>query len=161
MGKRTMVKRKISSKQAVRPLYSLDVIVQAMRRGKLLERAYCKNNLRNIRPSYIMGSTLSSSGDRAASAKPSKQYICYMCSKTFDRARTLDSDHRLEHSESGYSMPPAGVGWLYSYPDDKSRRRLNAGRAFSITLRFLKSQNVLSNLNVNSGRHLLLFSLVT
>jgi hypothetical protein len=58
-----------------------------------------------------MGSTLSSSGSRV-SAKPAKQYICYMCSKTFDNIETLDSHKRLEHagSESGRPQPPARAG---------------------------------------------------
>lgn len=57
-------------------------------------------------PSAIFGSTNRN--------KP-KQYICYLCSKTFDEINTLSSHKRLEHgtSESGErSKPqaPAGVG---------------------------------------------------
>ena len=58
-----------------------------------------------------MGSTLSSSSSKASTKPPStKQYICYMCSKTFDSIEILDSHKRLEHSELGQSKPPAGVG---------------------------------------------------
>ena len=39
-----------------------------------------------------------------------KQYVCKVCSKSFDIAETLDSHQRFEHSESGHSKPPAGVG---------------------------------------------------
>lgn len=44
-----------------------------------------------------------------------KQYICYLCSKTFDDVDTLNSHKRLDHgrAESGEStrpQPPAGVG---------------------------------------------------
>ncbi|CAN5528285.1 hypothetical protein BH18THE2_BH18THE2_43760 [soil metagenome] len=42
--------------------------------------------------------------------KPSKQYLCSICGKSFDSAETLDSHQRLEHSELGQSKPPAGVG---------------------------------------------------
>ena len=45
----------------------------------------------------------------------SKQYICYLCSKTFDSIDTLNSHKRLDHgsTESGESIKPqspAGVG---------------------------------------------------
>ena len=42
--------------------------------------------------------------------RPTKQYRCSICGKSFDSAETLDSHHRFEHSESGHSKPPAGVG---------------------------------------------------
>jgi hypothetical protein len=48
----------------------------------------------------------SSTGDRS---KP-KQYLCEMCDKSFDSLDTLDSHKRLDHSESGKSQSPAGVG---------------------------------------------------
>ena len=64
-----------------------------------------------------MGSMLSlssysaSSGSKASDNPPStKQYICYMCSKTFDIIETLDSDKRLKHSKLGQPKSPAGVG---------------------------------------------------
>jgi len=48
----------------------------------------------------------SSTGER-----PSKQqYKCNVCNKSFDSAETLESHKRFEHSESGKSKPPAGVG---------------------------------------------------
>lgn len=53
-----------------------------------------------------MDSILSSSPSESRT-KPIKQFICHMCSKTFDTIETLDSHKRLEHSES---KPPAGVG---------------------------------------------------
>ena len=56
-----------------------------------------------------MGSTLSSSPSESRT-KPTKQFICYICNKTFDSVETLDSHKRLEHSESGQPKPPAGVG---------------------------------------------------
>jgi hypothetical protein len=43
-------------------------------------------------------------------AKPTKQYVCNVCGKSFDSAETLSSRHRFEHSEPGHSKPPAGVG---------------------------------------------------
>jgi hypothetical protein len=42
--------------------------------------------------------------------RPTKQYQCSICGKSFDSAETLDSHQRFEHSESGYSKPLAGVG---------------------------------------------------
>jgi hypothetical protein len=54
-----------------------------------------------------MPASESSSSNRS---KPVKQYICYMCSKTFDSVETLDSHKRFEHNETGYSKPIAGVG---------------------------------------------------
>jgi uncharacterized Zn-finger protein len=55
-----------------------------------------------------------SSGSTTTRTKP-KQYICYLCSKTFDSIDTLNSHKRLDHgsTESGESTkprPPAGVG---------------------------------------------------
>jgi hypothetical protein len=49
-----------------------------------------------------------------ARTKP-KQYICYLCSKTFDAIDILDSHKRLDHgsTETGESIKPqapAGVG---------------------------------------------------
>ena len=43
-----------------------------------------------------------------------KQYICYLCSKTFDNIDVLNSHKRLDHgsTETGEStkpQPPAGV----------------------------------------------------
>jgi hypothetical protein len=52
-----------------------------------------------------MGAASSSSVDR-----PTKQYRCDICGKTFDSPDMLDSHKRLEHSEPGKSKPPAGVG---------------------------------------------------
>ena len=49
--------------------------------------------------------TSSSTRDR-----PSKQYQCTICGKSFDSAETLDSHQKFEHSEPGYSKPVAGVG---------------------------------------------------
>jgi uncharacterized Zn-finger protein len=48
----------------------------------------------------------SSTGDRN---KP-KQHRCEICGKGFDSLDTLDSHKRLDHSESGKSQSPAGVG---------------------------------------------------
>ena len=48
----------------------------------------------------------SSTGDRS---KP-KQHHCELCRKSFDSLDTLNSHKRLEHSESGKSQSPAGVG---------------------------------------------------
>ena len=48
----------------------------------------------------------SSTGD---SIKP-KQHRCDICGKIFDSLDTLDSHKRLDHSESGKSQYPAGVG---------------------------------------------------
>jgi hypothetical protein len=56
-----------------------------------------------------MDSTLSSSPSESRT-KPTKQFICYMCDKTFDSVETLDSHKTLEHSELGQSKRPAGVG---------------------------------------------------
>ena len=49
----------------------------------------------------------SSSSNRS---KPVRQFICYMCSKTFDSIETLESHKRFEHSEVGRPQPLAGVG---------------------------------------------------
>ena len=38
-----------------------------------------------------------------------KQYICYICSKTFDNIETLESHKRFEHSEVGRPQPLPGV----------------------------------------------------
>ena len=46
----------------------------------------------------------------STTSKPSKQYRCSFCDKSFDSAETLDSHHRFEHSEPGHSKPLAGVG---------------------------------------------------
>jgi uncharacterized Zn-finger protein len=42
--------------------------------------------------------------------KSTKQYVCKVCSKSFDSAETLDSHQRFEHNETGYPKPIAGVG---------------------------------------------------
>jgi uncharacterized Zn-finger protein len=42
--------------------------------------------------------------------KSTKQYVCNVCSKSFDSAETLDSHQRFELSEAGHSQPLAGVG---------------------------------------------------
>jgi Zinc finger, C2H2 type len=42
--------------------------------------------------------------------RPTKQYRCSICGKSFDSAETLDSHQRFEHSEPGHTQPPAGVG---------------------------------------------------
>jgi hypothetical protein len=55
----------------------------------------------------IMPEAASSSSTRD---RPTKQYRCSTCGKSFDSAETLDSHQRLEHSKLGYSKPPAGVG---------------------------------------------------
>ena len=52
-----------------------------------------------------MGAASSSSTDR-----PTKQYRCDICGKAFDSPDTLNSHKRLDHSESGRSQSPAGVG---------------------------------------------------
>ena len=52
-----------------------------------------------------MGAAFSSSTDR-----PTKRYRYDICSKTFDSPDTLNSHKRLDHSESGRSQSPAGVG---------------------------------------------------
>jgi uncharacterized Zn-finger protein len=53
----------------------------------------------------IAGSS-SAASDRG---KP-KQYRCEICGKNFDSSDTLNSHTRLDHSESGKSQSPAGVG---------------------------------------------------
>lgn len=70
-----------------------------------------------------------SSGSTTTRAKP-KQYICYLCSKTFDSIDTLNSHKRLDHgsTESGKStkpQPPAGMG------EDRSRVILHTIFSFS------------------------------
>jgi uncharacterized Zn-finger protein len=40
--------------------------------------------------------------------RPTKQYQCDICGKTFDSMEILNSHKRLDHSESG-SQTPAGV----------------------------------------------------
>ena len=52
-----------------------------------------------------MGAASSSSTDR-----PTKQYRCDVCDKTFDSMEILNSHKRLDHSESGRNQSPAGVG---------------------------------------------------
>jgi uncharacterized Zn-finger protein len=47
----------------------------------------------------------------SSTSRPTKQYQCSICGKSFDSAETLDSHQRFEHSEPGHSKPPAGVGW--------------------------------------------------
>ena len=42
--------------------------------------------------------------------RPSKQYRCSMCDKSFDSAETLSSHQRFEHSDTGHPQSPAGVG---------------------------------------------------
>jgi len=42
--------------------------------------------------------------------RPSKQYRCSQCGKSFDNAETLESHQKFEHTESGHSKPVAGVG---------------------------------------------------
>jgi hypothetical protein len=42
--------------------------------------------------------------------KSTKQYVCNLCSKSFDSAETLDSHKRFEHNELEQYKPPAGVG---------------------------------------------------
>ena len=39
-----------------------------------------------------------------------KQHRCEICGKSFDSLDTLDSHKRLDHSKSGKSQSPAGVG---------------------------------------------------
>ncbi len=51
-----------------------------------------------------IGAASSSSTD-----KPTKQYHCDICGKTFDSLEILNSHKRLDHSESGTSQTPAGV----------------------------------------------------
>jgi uncharacterized Zn-finger protein len=52
-----------------------------------------------------------SSSVSSNTAKSTKQYVCKVCSKSFDSAETLDSHPRFEHSEAGgHSQPLAGVG---------------------------------------------------
>ena len=46
----------------------------------------------------------------SSTSRPTKQYQCSICGKSFDSAETLDSHQRFEHSEPGHSKPPAGVG---------------------------------------------------
>ncbi|MFZ0696580.1 MAG: C2H2-type zinc finger protein [Nitrososphaeraceae archaeon] len=53
----------------------------------------------------IAGSS-SAASDRG---KP-KQYRCEICGKNFESSDTLNSHTRLDHSESGKSQSPAGVG---------------------------------------------------
>jgi hypothetical protein len=53
-----------------------------------------------------MSTASSSTGDRSKS----KQHRCEMCGKSFDSLDTLNSRKRLDHSESGKSQSPAGVG---------------------------------------------------
>ena len=53
-----------------------------------------------------MGAASSSS----STSRPTKQYRCDICGKTFDSPDTLNSHKRLDHSESGRSQSPAGVG---------------------------------------------------
>jgi hypothetical protein len=54
---------------------------------------------------------MSSSGSSSTEdrSKP-KQHRCEMCGMSFDSLNTLDSHKRLDHSESGKSQSPAGVG---------------------------------------------------
>jgi hypothetical protein len=42
--------------------------------------------------------------------RPSKQYLCSICGKSFGTAETLDPHQRFEHSEPGHCKPLAGVG---------------------------------------------------
>jgi predicted nucleic acid-binding Zn ribbon protein len=44
-----------------------------------------------------------------STARPTKQYRCDICGKTFDSVEILNSHKRLDHSESGTSQTPAGV----------------------------------------------------
>jgi hypothetical protein len=51
--------------------------------------------------------------DSAARTKP-KQYICYLCSKTFDNINILNSHKKLDHGsrkirENTKPQPPAGA----------------------------------------------------
>jgi predicted nucleic acid-binding Zn ribbon protein len=41
--------------------------------------------------------------------RPTKQYRCDVCGKTFDIIEILNSHKRLDHDESGTSHIPAGV----------------------------------------------------
>jgi hypothetical protein len=41
--------------------------------------------------------------------RPTKQYRCGTCGKSFDSAEILDSHQRFEHSKPGHPQPPAGV----------------------------------------------------
>ncbi|HJR46984.1 MAG TPA: C2H2-type zinc finger protein [Nitrososphaeraceae archaeon] len=53
--------------------------------------------------------TSAPSSSTGAGSKP-KQYRCEICGKSFDSVDTLNSHTRLDHSESGRSQSPAGVG---------------------------------------------------
>jgi hypothetical protein len=66
-----------------------------------------KNNLSNTPYLKTMSSIASSS--RRDKTTP-KQHRCEICGKGFDSLDTLDSHKRLDHSESGKSQSPAGVG---------------------------------------------------
>jgi uncharacterized Zn-finger protein len=53
--------------------------------------------------------TSAPSSSTGVGSKP-KQYNCEICGKSFDSVDTLNSHKRLDHSESGRSQSPAGVG---------------------------------------------------
>jgi hypothetical protein len=46
----------------------------------------------------------------SVSSNTTKQYVSNVFGNSFDSAETLSSHQRFEHSEPGYSKPPAGVG---------------------------------------------------
>jgi uncharacterized Zn-finger protein len=54
-------------------------------------------------------------GATSSTSRPTKQYKCSICGKSFDSAETLDSHQRFEHSEPGHTKPVAGVGWFYFF----------------------------------------------
>ena len=51
----------------------------------------------------------SSFNEHRITGKP-KRYRCEICGKNFDSSDTPNSHTRLDHSESGKSQSPAGVG---------------------------------------------------
>jgi hypothetical protein len=59
---------------------------------------------------YILLVMPETAGSSSPRNRPSKQYRCSLCDKSFDSAETLDSHHRFEHGEPGRSKPVAGVG---------------------------------------------------
>lgn len=60
---------------------------------------------------YILSVTMPVSASASSNRnKPTKQYVCSICGKSFDSPETLDSHQRFEHSEPGHSKPLAGVG---------------------------------------------------
>jgi uncharacterized Zn-finger protein len=72
-------------------------------------RTICQILLHRCYPHNIVTMPETAPATSSTRDRPTKQYRCDVCGKTFDSIEILNSHKRLDHSESGTSHIPAGV----------------------------------------------------